>query len=132
MLTYLLLAPHPLWVFGIYGDVVEESIDRTFTAYLQHGMAYALLAWLLIWASRAKPTSWRVLCALFAVGHAVVVESLQGFMPLRYPCWQDAAANVLGAGAGWLSAVVLFRILGRAPARTPEGAEPACRLAQTE
>ena len=48
LLTYLLLAPSPLWIFGEWGDSVERSVDRTFADYVQHGVCYAIFLLLLL------------------------------------------------------------------------------------
>jgi VanZ family protein len=109
ILTNLVLAPHPLWLFGGLGDDTEQAVDRTISGYVQHGLAYALLAWLLVWASRTHGLRGRLGCAAFAAGHGIVAEWLQHFVPLRYADWRDGLANTLGAALGWLLAVLILR-----------------------
>jgi hypothetical protein len=144
LLTYLLLAPHPLGIFGSGGDTAEQTIDRTITGCLQHGLAYALLAWLFVWASSAAlfrrsvasgtPAGKRSRASTsvgqkgasgasqlagssLAVGHGLVTEWLQCFIPHRYADWADAAADALGFALGWLSGALVLRILGKTSAK---------------
>jgi len=114
LLTYLLLAPHPLWLLGYPGRVIETAVDGTLSGYLQHGLAYAVLAWLLVLASRTGRGSWRVACVLLALAHGILAEWLQGFVPGRYSIWPDGLANVVGLAAGWVAASWILRA-GRKP-----------------
>ncbi|MFH1924586.1 MAG: right-handed parallel beta-helix repeat-containing protein [Planctomycetota bacterium] len=116
VLTYLLLAPHPLWLFGVPGQAVEETIDRSIAGYVQHALAYALLASLLAWACRTESASRQATWALLAVGHGALAECLQSFIPHRYADWPDGLANALGVGVGWLAVSLMLRA-GNKPAR---------------
>ena len=102
LLTYLLLTPHPLCLLGDTGLVIEKTVDRTISGYIQHGLAYALLGYLLVWASRTTDGSRQLLWVLAAVGHGIVAESLQYFVPHRFADWTDGVANTLGVGLGWV------------------------------
>ena len=120
LLTYFLLAPHPLWMFGLAGHAVEQAVDRTVVGYVQHGLTYALLAWLLVWASRTTSRSPHVAWCLLALGHGIVTEWLQTFIPERCSDWPDGLANTLAVGLGWLSAILILRIVTRTPAKATE------------
>jgi VanZ family protein len=110
VLTYLLLAPYPLEFLGVSGRAVERTIDQIITACLQHGLAYMVLAWLLMWACRSRHAVWQAACLVFAVGHGLSTEWLQHFIPHRYCEWPDGLANAVGVGLGWLGALLLFRM----------------------
>ena len=109
LLTYLLLTPHPLWLLGGSGQVIQEAVDRTISGYIQHGLAYVVLGYLLVRASRTISGSWQILWALAAVGHGIVAEWLQCFVPHRFCDWTDGLANTLGVGLGWLVACLQYR-----------------------
>jgi len=102
LLTYLLLAPQPLNVFGEAGLRAEDALDRTIADDVQHMVAYGLLGYLLARASSgAQPVTQHV-CFWFCLAHAIGVEWLQVFVPARYFHWEDTEANVIGLVAGWL------------------------------
>lgn len=102
VLGYLLIAPHPLWLFGESGGQAEEAIDATLSGFLQHVLAYAVLACLLL-LSAAPITRERItFCVLAAVAHGTVFEALQRFVPDRYLDWPDALGNLTGVGLGAL------------------------------
>lgn len=116
VLTYLLLRPDPLWLLGASGQDIERTIDRTIAGFVQHVLAYALLACLLAWASRTTCGSLRLSWAVLAIGHGIGAELLQHFIPRRYCDWPDGLANTLGVAFGWLAAVWILRATGK-PAR---------------
>ena len=109
LLTYLLLTPHPLWLLGYTGRVIETTVDGTISGYIQHGLAYAVLAWLLVSASRTASGSWQIACVLLALAHGILAEWLQGFVPARHSIWPDGLANVVGLAAGWVTASWILR-----------------------
>jgi len=102
-LTYGLVAPHPLWLFGATGRAIEESVDRTIVGHVQHAAAYALFAGLLLWARRPRTWSGHLRWLGLAVSHGMVTEAIQMLVPARYGAWPDALANALGAGVGWMA-----------------------------
>lgn len=112
LLTYLLLAPHPLWIFGATGRTVEQAVDSTLCTYAQHGLAYAVLGWMVIWASRRTARSSQVFWVLLTIGHGLLAEWLQQFVPFRYAIWPDALANTLGVCVGVMAALIAFSAAG--------------------
>jgi len=121
VLTYLLLTPSPLWFLGVSGQVIETAVDRTLVGYVQHGLAYSLLACLLIWATRFVTAYWQAVWMLVAMAHGIAAEWLQCFVPYRHVEWSDGMANALGVGLGWLCASLILRKL-----RRPLGHPPEC------
>ncbi|HUT89218.1 MAG TPA: VanZ family protein [Thermoguttaceae bacterium] len=113
VITYLLLAPHPLWLLGASGQDIERTIDRTIAGFVQHVLAYALLACLLAWASRKAYGTPQFSWAVLAIGHGIGTELLQYFIPPRYCDWPDGLANTLGVAFGWLAAVWILRAAGK-------------------
>ena len=111
--TYLLLAPHPLWLFGTPGRDLERTIDATLAGFVQHMFPYVLLACLLAWASRKTYGSPQFFWAALAIGHGIGTEMLQYLIPHRYCHWPDGLANVLGVSLGWLAAVSILRAAGK-------------------
>ena len=79
---------------------LERVIDSSLTDLIQHGVAYALLAGLLLWSSRRKSPFTAVLCAGFAGVHGAAAEWFQYYVPHRNCDWPDALANLLGAACG--------------------------------
>jgi VanZ family protein len=112
-LTYVLLTPHPLWFLGGSGETIEKAVDRTLMGYVQHALAYAVLACLLVWASRTMSGYSRAVWMLVAILHGVAAEWLQCFVPHRFGAWTDALANAVGVGLGWLGASLILRVLDR-------------------
>ena len=109
LLSDLTLTPDPLWFMGSWGDEAEHAVDSTFADYLQHGLAYLLLAVLLVWGTSTTSRPSKATCSLFALTHAMGTEWLQGFIPQRTCDWTDAMANVLGVGVGWFAATLTIR-----------------------
>ena len=109
LLTNLLLAPHPLWMFGLTGDAVEESVNGTLADYIQHGLSYTLLTVLLIAAVRPKTMRGLGLCVAIALAHGLGTEVLQAVIPLRDCEFSDALADSIGVAVGLLATAVLFR-----------------------
>ena len=107
VLTYLLLTPSPLWLLGVSGRVIEAAVDRTLAGYVQHGLAYSLLACLLVWATRPIMGCWQAVWMLAATAHGIAAEWLQCFIPYRVGDWADGMSNALGVGLGWLCASLI-------------------------
>jgi VanZ family protein len=129
-LTWLTLAPNPWWLFGVDTRGVERAVDSTLGDWIQHGMAYGLLAVLFALARWPGPVGlW--LAAVMA--HALLTEWLQGFVPDRTSDWTDAVANGAGVACGWLIVMALSRIMrgrrsigrGRKPAASVDRESPA-------
>lgn len=103
LLTYLLLAPHPLWFLGDddNGVATEEIIDQTVSGYAQHGLTYAVLGFILVKAAATGTGPRAGVCALLAMFHGATAECLQYFIPHRYFDGYDALANAAGVLVGW-------------------------------
>ena len=102
LLTYLLLTPCPLAPWGAAGEAIETAVDSTFGDLIEHAVAYAVLASLLVVAIR---TRFSLACSLLAAWllaslHGVLCEASQTFVPARSFAWSDLAANVIGAFGG--------------------------------
>jgi len=94
---------------------------------LAHGLAYALLAWLLCWARESKATgrTARVaLVSLLAVGTYGALDELhQLLIPTRSAELADWVADVVGAAAGagsWAVQRSLSRRTAAGAAKAPE------------
>ncbi len=106
-LTYLLLAPDPLWIFGVWGDSVERTVDRTLADYVQHGLCYSIFTLLLLWSARSTgpiTSSKLTCCAVIALTHGLLTEFLQRFVPQRDFSTLDIAANAIGVLMIWFVA----------------------------
>jgi len=110
LLTYLLVVPSPLWMFGSTGENVEESVDRTFSDLAQHSLAYGLFAWLLLAAFGGNSRRGLVMFFGLALLHAVGTELIQHFVPLRSLDWRDVTANVAGVVIGTGCVALLQRV----------------------
>ncbi|WP_417847605.1 VanZ family protein [Thalassoglobus sp.] len=98
LLTYLLLAPHPLWFLTGIGQEDEFSIF-TMSDLIQHLLAFAVLGFLL---STQFPPLGRTSKLLYASGfYAVFTELLQWFIPNRFAAISDMLANASGLIIGW-------------------------------
>ena len=104
LITYALVAPHPLWVFGASGESAETYVDTTLTGFLQHVIAYSVLAWATILAFGAENRRAALWCVVALAVHGLLMEGIQLFVPHRYCDLPDALANFVGAGTGWLFA----------------------------
>jgi VanZ family protein len=114
LLTYLLLAPHPLWCLGVAGRTIERTVDLTLAGCLQHAAAYALLGASLAWVCGRASAAWQWGWLLLAMGHGVAMEWLQRFFPHRFSGWPDALANVSGVAFGALAGLLILRHRSRA------------------
>ncbi|MCH7989959.1 MAG: VanZ family protein, partial [Planctomycetes bacterium] len=123
LVTYLLLAPHPLWIFGEWGDNVERSVDRTLADYVQHGVCYSIFMLLLLWSARTRGpfTNLKLACcAALVICHGLLTEFLQMFIPQRDFSVFDIAANTTGVVAIWFIAAANIGSAG-ASDQFPEG-----------
>ena len=111
VLTYVLVAPAPLAVFGTTGHAAYQAISRSIPDTLQHFFAYAAFAALWNWTVRGWRA--RLLIAMIAVLHGAAVELVQGLFPSRQADWRDLMANLAGTlagtGIGWLAAEISDR-----------------------
>ncbi|QDT34655.1 VanZ family protein [Thalassoglobus polymorphus] len=107
LLTYLLLAPHPLWFLTGLSQPDEFSIF-TMSDLIQHLSAFAVLGFLL--STQFSPSG-RTSKLLYASGfYAVITELLQWFIPNRHAAISDMLANASGLIIGW-SCYLLLRSL---------------------
>jgi len=109
LLTYLLLAPHPLWFLGSEGITTEETVDENVADYVQHALAYAMLGGLTSLATIHRSRIEQIRWIAAAAGHGAVCEILQHFVPDRHFGLHDALANAIGAILGWLIVSLLKR-----------------------
>jgi VanZ family protein len=100
LLTYLLLAPEPLFFLGRTGASIDSAITRTVADWIEHAAVYAVLAGLLLVAFRNS--EWSKFVVLFSVIHGFSTEALQNLVPHREGSWRDLLANLVGIGAGIL------------------------------
>ena len=110
VLTNVLLAPHPLWMFGLTGDAVEESLNSALADYIQHGLSYTLLTVLLIAAVRPRTVRGLTLCVALTLAHGLGTEALQAVIPLRDCEWSDALADSIGAVTGLAISASFVRV----------------------
>lgn len=108
LLTYLLVVPAPLWMFGVGGAETEEAIDRSITGDLQHIAAYSVLSVLVLLAANGR-SRWRA-ALLLVVVHALIGECIQFFVPRRYADVRDLAANFVGIVVGTLLFLAFVRL----------------------
>ena len=118
------------WVTLLVATHVPSSSDEPSSAAshdkLDHWIAFAGLAFLLMWAfwacwGRLRP--WTVMG--IAAIYGVLDEWLQGFVPTRVPDVWDWVADVVGAGFGTAMAMVTVLWVARRTARRPAAQPPA-------
>ncbi|MGH7199555.1 MAG: VanZ family protein [Planctomycetaceae bacterium] len=100
ILTYLLLAPHPLWIFGGSGKVAERTVDRSLSGSVQHLIAYGILGALCPMLGGPLRRSPVLPLLAGAAVHAAACEALQALIPAREYDWTDLAANLIGVLSG--------------------------------
>ncbi len=124
LLIYLLIAPSPLEPFGDWGQDAEEAIDKTVSGYLQHVIAYAGLLSVFWWGYRPKTSAaiWLLIAA--AIGHGMLFEALQFFIPSRECDWADLGCDLLGVALA--ASVIQTQLFWLALPRqcSPESREP--------
>lgn len=97
------------WVFWLYlgamllltlspAPYLKPLSSFTFWDKAEHGLAFALLAWLALRVWPARPL--RLLLVLLAFGGAI--ELLQAATGWRSGEWADWLADGIGLGLGWL------------------------------
>lgn len=129
LLTYLLVAPSPLAIFGDDGANVEESFDRSVSGFLQHLAAYGVFTLLVLLACRTRRG--RTIALLLVAAHAGVTEAVQHFVPLRHTDWADLLANAIGIAVGFLTWLIMGPIRKRhtlnvlQPEPKPGGVRPS-------
>src|SRR5262245_18414137 len=84
LLSYLLLTPEPLVLFGLAGGEIHGAVDATVSTYMQHTLAYAVLTALCFWWSSLRERAPFRNSFLFAGGHGFLTEWLQRFVPGRH------------------------------------------------
>lgn len=108
-LTYLLLAPSPLSIFGTEGVAAEESVDRSISGFLQHVFAYGVFSWMVLSVFAVRGEWLRGFSLVMA--HALVTEAAQAFIPSRHADAWDIAANVSGIVLGALLHAATGRVV---------------------
>lgn len=122
VLSYLLLAPSPLWLFGEQGDWVAQAVARTLSDDLEHASAYAVLLSVWLWASQTGGWITPRGCVALTLVHGLVAEVFQYWIPQRFFDVHDLVANA----AGCLLAGLTFRWLGGfRNSGVPESQSPA-------
>jgi VanZ family protein len=106
-LTYLLLAPHPLFFLGQSGAAADEAVSETVADCAQHAAVFALLTGL--WVDAVGDRWGRGAVVGTCVAYGAATECLQAFIPHREFGWIDLIANSVGAAGGMLVAVVVYR-----------------------
>ena len=115
LLTYLLLTPHPLAIFGATGAETETVVDQTLSGALQHVLAYAVFVIVLWWGTSAN---WVARTGM-AVAHGICCEVLQAFVPHRCCDLPDAIANCVGVLVGGLVVTLVGYIFRQQPRECP-------------
>jgi VanZ family protein len=105
-LGYLLLAPQPLFFLGSTGAAIDYSVSATISDWIEHAVAYAILAGFFVAAFRNGRLTAPLLAA---AGHGLLTESLQYWIPQREAGWKDLAANFCGILATGVAAMVVRR-----------------------
>ena len=105
LLTYLLLAPQPLFFLGQTGAAADAAVSETIADWAQHAAVFALLTGLWIVAVGDCWGRGAVVGTCMAYGAAT--EYLQAFIPHREFGWIDLIANSAGASGGMAVAVVV-------------------------
>jgi hypothetical protein len=114
LLTYLLLTPEPLFLFGSAAGEIHGAVDGTVSTYMQHTLAYAVLMAFLVWMSSVRSGPSVFVCINFAAGHALLTEGLQILVPGRHGDLWDLVADFAGMAVVLASAgiaVALQRFL---------------------
>ena len=107
LLTNLLLAPQPWWYLGHFESDVQQLVERNLADYIQHLLAFSLLA-VFAWGARASTSRPSVLLLLTGLGlYAILAELLQMWIPGRTCQWLDIACNLTGIAVGWMLSVLL-------------------------
>jgi VanZ family protein len=117
VLSYLLLAPEPLFFLGGPGASVDRAVTVSVAGWLQHAAAYAILSCLLL-AAFVPNCRWEALLAL-AVLHGGLTEVIQRWIPHRECDWTDMLANIAGVAFGAIGGLGLL-LAGRWFAESPD------------
>jgi VanZ family protein len=97
LLTYLLLTPEPLqFLFGSAAGEIHGAVDSTVSTYVQHTLAYAVLAALLFWTTSVCGGAPMRASVLLGGSHALLTEGLQRFVPRRHGDLWDLASDAAG------------------------------------
>ncbi len=98
LLSYLLLAPQPLFFLGQTGAAADEAVSETVADWAQHAAVFAMLTGLWI---VAVGDHWRRGAVVGAcVAYGAGTECLQALIPHREFGWTDLIANSAGATVG--------------------------------
>jgi VanZ family protein len=109
LLTNLLLAPRPWWYLGNFESGVQQLVERSLADYIQHLLAFSLLA-VFAWGARTSTRRPSVLLLLAGLGlYAILAELLQLWIPGRTYQWLDMACNLAGIALGWSLSALLAR-----------------------
>ena len=119
LLSWLLLAPDPLAIFGVAGAAAEEAIDWSLSGAVQHVGAFAILS--ALWCLSSVDQRGRVASVILSGCFGAAMELLQLLVPTRYCDWHDLLANLVGIIAGWGTARVVEAL---SPAGVPSLSSP--------
>jgi glycopeptide antibiotics resistance protein len=98
-LTYLLLAPDPLWFLSM-PDGIDDPYSLSFPDLVQHFLALGLLGVLL--TCQMNRNSMASLSFGIAIAYSVGTELVQLFVPDRFASVLDVLANLSGLAIGWV------------------------------
>ena len=105
LLSWLLLAPDPLAIFGVAGSAAEEAVDWSLSGAVQHVGAFAVLS--ALWCLSSVDQRGRVAAVVLSGFFGAAMELLQLLVPTRYCDWHDLLANLVGIAFGWTAARVV-------------------------
>ena len=112
-LTGLLLTPQPWQYLFNTNSTVPILVQQSMAAYIQHLLAFAILAGL-AWAastSTGRPPQPLLLISLCC--YAIITELLQLTIPERFFQWLDLLFNAAGLALGWALPALLSRSSNR-------------------
>lgn len=120
LLTYLLLAPEPLFFLGSTGAQLDATVTRSVADWVEHASVYLAFTGLVLVAWQGQSPN--ALLVMLIIVHAILTETLQHWIPLRETSLLDLLANVCGILTGALL-IRLIQCLRPAPVVSTMAAE---------
>ncbi|MBX3441592.1 MAG: VanZ family protein [Planctomyces sp.] len=109
-LTWLLVAPEPLFFLGKTGAAIDSAISSTVADWLEHACVYIVFAALLLITYGRERGIIRMLS--LAAAHGIATETIQHWVPGRDATLHDLAANLSGIATGALVVAVGWTFAG--------------------